>query len=135
MLFRCLRGDWLIGHDHPVHLFRIWQLGETLRQHPFSPWTWGHRWFAGYPQNAVYPIGADLFVLAFRALSFGALSLGRAYGLAFWVFYCLYGYAIYFFVRSAFASRTAGLFAAIFLLTDPGSDDVGGWFYTVDVGV
>ena len=134
MLFPVFRGDWPIGHDHPVHLFRIWQLRETLLHHGM-PWTWSHRWFAGYPQNVVYAVGADFFVLGIQAISFGLLSLGRAYGIAFWAFYCLYGYATFFFVSRAVRSRVAGLIAVVFLLTDPGSNDVGGWFWVVDVGV
>jgi hypothetical protein len=135
MLGRCLRGDYPIGHDHPVHLFRIWQFGQTLRHHPFSPWTWSHRWFAGYPQNVVYPIGADLFVLGVQALSLGTLSLGHAYGIGFFLFYFLFGLATYFFVSRALDSRVAALVAVLFLLTDPGSNDTGGWFFTVDLGV
>jgi hypothetical protein len=134
MLWPVFRGDWPIGHDHPVHIFRIWQLRETLLHH-FSWWTWSHRWFAGYPENVVYPIGADLFVLAVQALSFGTLSLGQAYGIAFWLFFFLFGYAVFFFVSRAVRSRAAGLIAVVFLLTDPGSNDIGGWFYTVDLGV
>lgn len=135
MLFPVFRGDWPIGHDHPVHIFRIWQLREALLQHGLLLWGWSHRWFAGYPQNVVYAVGADFFVLAVQALSFGTLSLGRAYGIAFWLFYFLYGYATFFFVSRAVRSRMAGLIAVVFLLTDPGSNDVGGWFWIVDVGV
>lgn len=135
MLRRCLHGDPPVGHDHPVHLFRIWQFGHTLLHHPFSPWTWSHRWFAGYPQNVVYPIGADLLVLAVKALSLNFLSLAYAYAVAFFIFYFVYGAAVFLFVRRALESRTAALFAVLFLLTDPGSNDTGGWFYTVDVGV
>ena len=134
MLFPSLRGDWPIGHDHPAHLFRIWQLKESILHH-LTPWSWSHRWFAGYPQNVIYPIGADLFVLAVQALSLGKLSLGQAYGLAFWLFYFLYGYAAFFLVRSALGSRLAGLIAVVFLLTDPGNNDIGGWFWLVDLGV
>jgi hypothetical protein len=134
MLFPVFRGDWPIGHDHPVHIFRIWQLRETLL-HQGLPWGWSHRWFAGYPQNVVYPVGADFLVLAVQALSFGTLSLGRAYGLAFWLFYFLFGYAVFFFVSRTVRSRIAGLIAVIFALTDPGSNEVGGWFWVVDVGV
>jgi hypothetical protein len=134
MLFPALHGDWPIGHDHPAHLFRIWQLKETILRHGM-PWSWSHRWFAGYPQNVVYPVGADFFVLAVQGLSFGMLSVGQAYGVAFWLFYALYGYATFFFIRRALGSRLAGLIAVVFLLTDPGSNDIGGWFWIVDVGV
>lgn len=135
MLLPVFHGDWPVGHDHPVHIFRIWQLRETLLHHPLVPWGWSHRWFAGYPQNVIYPVGADFLVLAIQALSFGTLSLGRAYGFAFLAFYFLYGYATFFFVYRAVQSRLAGLIAALFLMTDPGSNDIGGWFWIVDVGV
>ena len=134
MLAPVFRGDWPVGHDHPVHLFRIWQLEQTIR-HGGLPWTWSHRWFAGYPQNVVYPIGADLLVVAVHAVSFGLLKIGQAYGIAFWLFYAAYGYAVFFFVRRATGSRAAGLIAVLFSLTDPGSNEVGGWFWVVDVGV
>src|SRR5581483_4805963 len=135
MLRRCLYGDPPIGHDHPVHLFRIWQFGRTLLHHPFSPWTWSHAWFAGYPENVVYPIGADLLVLGIRALSLGTLSLTYAYALAIFLFYFAYGAATYLFVQRAVQSRVAALIAVVFLLTDPGSNDIGGWFWNIDVGV
>jgi hypothetical protein len=134
MLAPVVRGDWPVGHDHPVHLFRIWQLEQTIRQDGL-PWTWSHRWFAGYPQNVVYPIGADLLVVAVHAVSFGLLKIGQAYGIAFWLFYAAYGYAVFYFVRQATGSRVAGLIATLFSLTDPGSNEVGGWFWVVDVGV
>ena len=68
-------------------------------------------------------------------VSFGFLKIGQAYGLAFWLFYAAYGYAVFFFVRRATGSRAAGLIATLFSLTDPGSNDAGGWFWVVDVGV
>ena len=74
-------------------------------------------------------------MLAVQALSLGKLSLGQAYGLAFWLFYFLYGYAAFFFIRHAVGSRLAALIAAVFLLTDPGNNDIGGWFWLVDLGV
>ena len=134
MLHPTLRGDWPVGHDHPVHVVRIAQLKEAILTHGM-PWAWSHRWFAGYPQNVIYPVGADLFVLAVQMLSFGTLNITRAYGVAFCLFYALYGYGIFYFVRRAFGSRSIGLLAAVFLLTDAGNTDVGGWFWLVDVGV
>ena len=134
MLFPVFLGDWPIGHDHPVHIFRIWQLREQLLNH-FSPWGWSHRWFAGYPENVIYPIGADLFVLGIQALSFGLLSLGNAYAVAIWLAYFSYGNATYYFVRRAFQSRAAALSAVVFLLTDAGNPEIGGWFWFVDLGV
>ena len=134
MLAPALRGDWPVGQDHPAHLFRIWQLQDTLLQHHHL-WSWSHRWFAGYPQNSIYPVGADFFVLGLRTLSFGKMSLGQAYGMAILVFYFLYGYAAFYLTRRASGSRVAGLLAVAFLLTDAGSNDTGGWFWLIDVGV
>lgn len=134
MLYPALRGDWPVGHDHPVHVVRIAELERTILDQG-TPWTWSHRWFTGYPQNVTYPIGADLFVLAVRATSLGALTVTQAYGVAFWLFYALYGYAVFYFVRRAFGSRPIALVAAVFLLTDAGNSDVGGWFWLVEAGV
>ena len=134
MLHPALSGDWPVGHDHPVHVVRIAQLERTIFDQGL-PWSWSHRWFAGYPQNVTYPIGADLFVLAVRACSLGALSITQAYGFAFCLFYALYGYGAFYFVRQTFGSRAIALTAAVFLLTDAGNSDVGGWFWLVDAGV
>jgi hypothetical protein len=134
MLHPVLRGDWPVGHDHPVHVVRIAKLEQALRTKG-TPWTWSHRWFAGYPLNVTYPVGADLFVLAVRAVSLGALSITQAYAVAFGLFYALYGYAAFYFVRRAFDSRLIALVAAILLLTDAGNSDVGGWFWLVETGV
>jgi hypothetical protein len=133
MLFPALRGDWPAGQDHPAHLFRIWQLKQTLL-HDHTLWTWSHRWFVGYP-TVVYPIGADLFVLAVQAISLGTLDIGPAYGLAIFLFYFLYGYAAFFFIRRATASRVTALIAVLFLLTDAGNNDIGGWFWLINIGV
>ncbi|PYK69214.1 MAG: hypothetical protein DME45_03370 [Verrucomicrobia bacterium] len=134
MLFRAFGGDWPVGHDHPVHLFRIWQLKQHLISHA-TPWSWSQRWFAGCPISLVYPVGADFFVLAVQVLSFGTLSISQAYALAFWLFYFLYGYAAYYFISRAVVSRLAACVAVLFFLTDPGYDDIGGWFWLVDAGV
>jgi len=134
MLFPAVRGDWPVGHDHTVHIFRIWQLEQNIRLHG-TPWAWTNRWFTGCPTAVVYPVGADFFVLAVRAFSLGKLAIHQAYGVAFWLFYFLYGYAVFYFTRHAFGSRAAGIIAAILLLSDPGNNEVGGWFWIVDAGV
>jgi 6-pyruvoyl-tetrahydropterin synthase related domain len=134
MLHRTFGGDWPVNHDHPVHLFRIWQLKQHLLAHG-TPWSWSQRWFAGCPISTVYPVGADFFVLAVQALSFGALSLSHAYALAFWLFYVLYAYGSYYFISRAVHSRIAACIGVLFLLADPGWNDMGGWFWYVDVGV
>ena len=134
MLRPALRGDWPVGHDHPVHVVRIAELEQAILNKG-TPWTWSHRWFAGYPQNVTYPVGADLFVLAVRAVSLGTLRITQAYGVALWLFFALYGYAVFYFVRRAFDSRPIAILAAVFLLTDAGNSDVGGWFWLVEAGV
>ena len=134
MLRRIFGGDWPVNHDHPVHLFRIWQLKQHLLAHA-TPWSWSQRWFAGCPISTVYPVGADFFVLAVQALSFGALSLSHAYAVAFWLFYVVYAYGSYYFIARAVRSRIAACVGVLFLLIDPGWNDMGGWFWYVDVGV
>ena len=134
MLRPVLRGDWPVGHDHPVHVARLALVKAGILEHG-SLWVWSHDWFAGHPLNVTYPIGADLFVLAVHALSFGALPLQNSYAVAFLLFYALFGYGCYFFTKAAVHSRIAGLIAVLFLLTDPGNSDVGGWFWFVDAGV
>jgi len=134
MLFPAVRGDWPVGHDHSVHVFRIWQLERNLRTDG-TPWAWSNRWFTGCPTAVVYPVGADFFVLAVRAISLGKLTIQQAYGLGFLLFYFLYGYATFYFTRHALRSRAAGIIAAILLLSDPGNNDVGGWFWIIDAGV
>ena len=96
MLNPALCGDWPVGHDHPVHLVRIAQLKQSVIDEG-TPWGWSHHWFAGYPENVTYPIGADLFVLAVQVLSLGKLTLTAAYGVAFWLFYVLHGYGTFYF--------------------------------------
>ncbi len=134
MLHPVLRGDWPIGHDHPVHIARLALVKDAIVEHG-TLWVWSHQWFAGFPLNVTYPIGADLFVLAVHALSFGLLGLENSYAAAFLLFYALFGYGCYFFTKAALRSRLAALIAVVFLLTDPGNSDVGGWFWFVDAGV
>lgn len=134
MLHPVLRGDWPVGHDHPVHIARLALVKAAILEHG-TLWVWSHQWFAGFPLNVTYPIGADLFILTVHALSFGMLRLENSYAVAFLLFYALFGYGCYFFTKAAVGSRVAALVAVVFLLTDPGNSDVGGWFWFVDAGV
>ncbi|MFL6527969.1 MAG: hypothetical protein ACJ8IQ_07725 [Chthoniobacterales bacterium] len=134
MVWRGLTGDWPVGHDHSVHLFRIWQLQQTLLHHG-SFWGWTQRWFAGCPTGGLYPIGADLLVLIVHALLLGRASIPQSYGVAFWLFYCLHAYAVFYFVSRALRSRTVAIVAVLLLISEAGNNDVGGWFWFVDVGV
>jgi len=134
MLSRTFSGDWPVNHDHPIHLYRIWLLRQHLLSH-WTPWSWSNAWFTGCPISIVYPVGGDLLVLAVQALSLGLLRLSHAYSLTLWFSYALYGFGAYYFVWRALASRIAAAIAVLFLQTDPGSNDIGGWFWFVDVGV
>jgi len=122
-----------ISHDHTVHFFKAWQLHEHFlsqgRLHGFS-----HRWFAGYPVNYLYPIGTDLFVDAVHTLGCGALSLERAYGVAFWLFHVLTGYAGYRLGRML-AGQHVGFLSGFLLLTDLSEFRFGGFAYTIEFGV
>jgi hypothetical protein len=134
MMWRGLTGDWPVGHDHSVHLFRIWQLKQSLLHHG-AFWSWTQRWFAGCPTGAIYPIGADLLVLIVHALCLGRVPLSESYGAAFWLFYCLHAYAVYYFASRALKSRSVGIVAVLLLISEGGNNDVGGWFWFVDAGV
>jgi len=133
MLRDLLWGVRPISHDHTVHFFKAWQLHEHFlshgRLHGFS-----HRWFAGYPVNYLYPIGTDLFVDAVHALGCGALSMERAYGVAFWLFHVLTGYAGYRLGRML-GGPHVGFLSGFLLLTDLSEFRFGGFAYTIEFGV
>lgn len=126
-------GHLPINHDHSVHFAKIWQLQDDFLAQG-RLWGWSHQWFAGYPAQYLYPFGADLFVLLIRGLSFGFLSLGQAYAIAFSLHWVLLGYAIYRCAQQGF-SRSVGLLAALLLVTDIGSYRMGGWVFTARWGV
>jgi hypothetical protein len=122
-----------ISHDHTVHYFKAWQLHEhflpRFRLHGFS-----HRWFAGYPVNYLYPIGTDLFVNLVDYATLGLLGFNHAYGIAFWLFHVLTGYAGYRFGR-AIGGPHVGLITGFLMITDLSTFRFGGWAYTIEYGV
>jgi hypothetical protein len=122
-----------ISHDHTVHYFKAWQLHEyflpKLKLHGFS-----HRWFAGYPVNYLYPIGTDLFVNLVHYAGLGFLRFDQAYGLAFWLFHVLTGYAGYRLGR-ALGGPHVGLISGFLLMTDQSAFRFGGWAYSIEYGV
>jgi len=133
MMPEVLTGDRPIGHDHTVHFFKSWQLGEHLlpagRLHG-----WSHRYFAGYPVAYHYPMGAYLWVAGVKALGVGMLSWGEAYGVAFWLQYVLGAWAVYVYARQGM-SRWAALLGGLLYLTDQGGLRTGGWRWTAYWGV
>jgi len=122
-----------VDHDHTVHFFKAWNLWENFIAEGRLR-GWSHLWFAGYPAQYLYPIGTDLFVGFVKYATFGALSLGAAYGVAFFLFYLFKALAIYALARVS-VGAWAGLLAGIFYLGDEGSFRFGGWVYTAVWGV
>jgi len=134
LLLRDLIGGGMpISHDHPVHLYKAWHFwDEMLLQGRLKGWS--SYWFFGYPAEELYPIGPDLWVALFRALTFGLLSWEATYSLSFIGVFAFSGWAVYAFGRRYFGI-TAGLVAAALWLLDPGAYREGGWSYTVDWAV
>ncbi|MBM4371712.1 MAG: hypothetical protein FJ098_08665, partial [Deltaproteobacteria bacterium] len=122
-----------VSHDHPVHLYKAWHFWEEmLLQGRLRGWS--SYWFFGYPAEELYPIGPDLWVAAFRALTLGALTWEATYSLAFTGVFAFAGWAVYSFGRRTLGA-TAGFVAALLWLLDPGAYREGGWSYTVDWAV
>ncbi|MGD8859789.1 MAG: hypothetical protein PVI30_07245 [Myxococcales bacterium] len=126
-------GHRPVSHDHTVHYFKAWQLNEHFLSEG-RLLGWSHRWFAGYPAQYLYPIGADLWVNLVYALSFGTLSFSAAYGVAFWLFHVFTGLSAYRLGRMV-GGPHVGAFAGLFILTDLSEFRMGGWAYTVEYGV
>jgi hypothetical protein len=131
MLGKVAAGDRPIGFDHTVHYFQAWVLNERVWKDGW--FFWSNLWFAGYPANYTYPVGAYLWIVLVNALTAGALTFGTVYALAFWLFFVLHGLSVYVLGRMAF-NRVVGVMAAVVYLVDRGADSAGGWYWTVDVG-
>ena len=126
-------GQMPLSHDHPVHLYKAWHFWEEmLLQGRLRGWS--SYWFFGYPAEELYPIGSDLWVALFRALTLGLLSWEATYGLAFAGVFAFAAYAIYAFGKRTMG-RTAGVVAAVLWVLDMGDYREGGWSYTVDWAV
>lgn len=133
MLPEAALGDRPVDRDHPVHYFKAWQLQQDFLSDG-RLWGWSHKWFAGYPAQYLYPIGADLWVNGVQWLSLGMLDLGQAYGIAFFLLWVLMGYSVYRFATVGFG-RWVGVLAAVLFMSDTASYRFGGWVYTAEWGV
>lgn len=122
-------GDRPIDHDHTVHYTKAWRL-----QHHFLSQGrligWSEQWFAGYPAQYLYPIGADLWVVLINVFTLGLLGFSGAYGVGVYLFWALQGWAVYLFSRAGF-SRTTGVLAGMLLMSDTGTFRFGGWVYSM----
>ena len=131
MLGKVAAGDRPISADHTVHYFQAWILNERFWSDGW--FFWSNLWFAGYPANYTYPIGAYLWIVLVHWLTLGTLGLDGAYAVAFWLFFVVHGVSVYLLGRLAF-NRVVGVVAAVLYLVDRGANSAGGWFWTVDIG-
>jgi hypothetical protein len=133
MLRDVFPGARPVSHDHTVHFAKAYQLHEhflpQFRLHGFS-----HRWFAGYPVDYLYPIGTDLFVNLVHWLGLGFLRFNQSYGVAFWLFHVLSGYAAYRFGKLV-GGPHVGFITGFLTITDMSTFRFGGWAYTIEYGV
>lgn len=125
-------GDPPISRDHTAQMVNVWQTGKMLALGRLHGWS--NHLFGGYPVNYHYPLGVGLWVYGVKWASLGLLSLTQAYGVSFWLFWILCGYAVYR-VGRQFFNRWVGLLAAITYMTDSGSFRGGGWSFAVYWGV
>lgn len=133
MLGDAVHGDRPVSGDHPVHYFKAWYLRERLLPQG-QLMGWSHRWFAGYPANYLYPIGADLWIAATHLLGMGHWTFSEAYGIGYWLFWVFSGYAIYRYGQRL-GGPWVGLLAAVLFLTDTSVFRQGGWTYNTTYGV
>jgi hypothetical protein len=130
---RLLIGDFPVNHDHPVFLYRAWNTGaQILASGSFSGFS--TMMFAGYPANALYPMGTDLLVCVLRAISFGLASWETAYCWALFLCVLSYPMALYALGRR-FAGSWAGLAAGLLAIVDRGAWLQSGWHFNLDWGV
>lgn len=129
---------WFLGHmslrgDHPIHLFKAWVLWDRL----LPDWQilgWSHDLHAGYPANMLYPPGVDLWVCAYRALTFGLLdwmtTYAQAFALGIW-FSTLAIYAL----GVRLVGRGAAFLGTLLYILDQGGFNEGGWSFSIVDGV
>jgi hypothetical protein len=123
----------LLGHDHPIHLFKAWQFfNEHLLHGRLRGWS--HAWSLGYPAGEIVPCGGELWISLFRLVTFASLSWESTYKLAFAGMLFLSGFATYAFAKRSFGP-VAGLVAGLLMLLDPGAALQGGWVWHTLFGV
>lgn len=125
-------GDRPVTHDHTVHYFKAWLLKRFLFEGRLLGWS--HLWFGGHPAQYLYPFGADLWVVLVYMLGLGLISFSTAYGVAFYLFWVLQGYAVYHLGKRS-VGQLAGIAAALLYITDTGAYRYGGWIFTAEWGV
>lgn len=122
-----------VSQDHPIHLARAYLVGQALADGHLS--SWSSAWYFGFPVGELYPVLADLVVVALRAASLTLLPWTTCYAIAFWIGYLTIGLAMVAFARTTGLGRWTGVVAAALCLLDPGTGREGGWRFTVFFGV
>ncbi len=115
--------------DHMIHMYKGWHMAEHMI--PSGRLTgWSNMAFAGYPSGVYYPTLGDLFISAFRYITFGLLSWERTYVIAFLFLLVAMPLSVYVITRRA-AGQTGALVAAVLSMGDVGGWPEGGHFSTV----
>ncbi|HWB76674.1 MAG TPA: hypothetical protein VG755_17030 [Nannocystaceae bacterium] len=122
-----------VSQDHPIHLARAYLVGQALADGHIA--SWSSAWYFGFPVGELYPVLADLVVVALRAASLTLLPWTTCYAIAFWIGYMTIGLAMVGFARGSGLGRWTGVVAAALCLLDPGTGREGGWRFTVFFGV
>jgi hypothetical protein len=125
--------DLALNTDHAPHCFSAYQFWtEMLGKGRIRGWS--HFWSFGYPAGELYPFGAEVWVAAFYALTFGLLGWIWTYAVAMTAMLMFATFAMFVFARRFFGI-TAGVVAAALWIGDPGAWYQGGWFWHIGLGV
>jgi hypothetical protein len=128
-----LLGEMPWSHDHPVHLFKAWQLGERLIP-TGRLMGWSHLLWTGYPAETLYPMLGDLLVVVVRWTTLCMAPWPVAYAWTLLIVVLLYHLGIFAMGRRMFGPW-AGAAAALFALLDRGAPREGSYYWTIHYGV
>lgn len=114
-----------LSYDHATHLFKAWHFWEEMLGRGRLR-GWSHFWAFGTPTNELVPLGSDVWVAVFRAVTFAQLSWLKTYALAFAGLLVFKTFAAYRFTK-LFLGHGAALLCAWVTALDPGGMLEGGW--------
>lgn len=121
-----------LTHDHPTHLFKSWHMATKLLP-SFRIRGFSHYWVFGFPSDELVP-PSELWVVLFRALTFGKLSWLQTYGVSMFGLLLLCAASAFCFTRYYFGTL-AGVVAGVLMVWDPGGWAQGGWDWCITFGV
>jgi hypothetical protein len=122
-----------LSYDHATHLFTAWHFWEEMLGRGRLR-GWSHFWAFGTPTNELVPLGSDLWVVMFRAITFAQLSWLKTYALAFAGLMIFKTFAAYRFTK-LYLGYGAALICAWVTVLDPGGMLEGGWEWHTHWGV